>query len=842
VTTASAHPVVLLLAPGEDVPARLRALAPPAAPVLVALGDSGTAQDLRDVIVAAAGVGLAPTRVDTTDPATHGLPRVSLVVEFTPSGRPTPGGPGPRPAPGAAADPGSAVPGDGLGVGPGVGPAAVPGDGPAVHPQVVAALLEWAARREADLAAELQQAAGRAEAGDLATDRLARALADRDALAVELESARQAVDALTQDLTRLRRSGTYRVGNLLVRAAREPRRTPAVTRELVGMARRRWRARGARQTPGLDPGRAARIVVPAGTTGPSTPRGTATGPELLDRTTGALEAEAVTGPGPTVGGPTGAPVVVRPIRGSSRMLLAHRTLRPVPRVRPSVAAVVTDVTAMALEPYVDLVVLHPHDAPDLVRRTDPDLVLVETAATGPGQPWAYLGHPGMATRHRALVDALDAARAAGRPVALWGDTSTAEAAALLTVPGLVDVRLGVGNPVVDSQPHVPWDRGVPWHLFAPVGLVDPAAPAAPAGRAGRVHLLDWDLRTPWSARAATLAALADAGPVRVLVPAERVLEPGDLPAELRGVGVERVPWAGTAAAYRSTAIALASPFTGGGPPSMSLLEQLACGVRVVSGPRGGVPDGLADLVTWVGPLPGGRVLADALALGALTPDEQLDQARAVFAAHATPVRLAELTARLGVAADPLVGRRVHVLADAPDGLVDASLVDDVLAQRWRPTGVLLVDGGSPTAPSPARPAGGADGGGPHAYPDVALPVAEARSRFAAAGLPAWTAPAVDPTVLADATWAARWAPHARWGPWHLLDALATAEAAGGRADAVLPGPGPLTYQADLPAAPTLVRAVRLTGAPTVAQAWPDRALAGWARSGWAVLTGGGMVR
>jgi hypothetical protein len=420
-------------------------------------------------------------------------------------------------------------------------------------------------------------------------------------------------------------------------------------------------------------------------------------------------------------------------------------------------------------------------------------------------------------------------------VVLWGDATPAEAAALVTVPGLVDLRLGVGNPVVDSRPHLAWDRGVPWHLFAPVGFAAPAAldDSAAGDRTGRVHLLDWDQRTSWSARRATLDALAAAAPIRLLLPAERVSEPGDLPSEL-AQRAEPTPWTSTPAIYRTAAVALASPFSGSGPVSLSVLEQLACGVRVISGQHPELRAAVGPWITWVD-------LPDVPAAGALSPTEQLSQARAIFTAHATPVRLAELTRRLGVAADPLQDRQVLALADA-DGGVPAGFLDDVLAQQWRPAGVVLIaDAGRALASGRDQQAAASDGAQPGA--GAVLSVTEAVGRLTAAGVPAVVAPALDPELLADVAWAARWSPSARWRPSHVLDALATAEAASGRADAVVPGPGPLAYRSDVATAPALIRVACLPAGRTVDQVWPTNqtALAGWAAAGRSVLSGGGMV-
>ena len=64
-----------------------------------------------------------------------------------------------------------------------------------------------------------------------------------------------------------------------------------------------------------------------------------------------------------------------------------------PRIRPVVAGILTDSTASALAHDAVVNRVGPNDARLVVERTEPDIVLVETAALGPGRPWAHAGIP-----------------------------------------------------------------------------------------------------------------------------------------------------------------------------------------------------------------------------------------------------------------------------------------------------------------------------------------------------------------------------------------------------------------------------------------------------------------
>lgn len=87
---------------------------------------------------------------------------------------------------------------------------------------------------------------------------------------------------------------------------------------------------------------------------------------------------------------------------------------------------------------VHVIELMPHDAAIVLDTADVDLLLVDAAAGEPGGPWAYLGTPGVPDRERALLAAMEVARARGIPATLAGRS-----------PGLS--RLTWDNTVADAS-------------------------------------------------------------------------------------------------------------------------------------------------------------------------------------------------------------------------------------------------------------------------------------------------------------------------------------------------------------------------------------------------------
>jgi glucose-6-phosphate dehydrogenase assembly protein OpcA len=108
----------------------------------------------------------------------------------------------------------------------------------------------------------------------------------------------------------------------------------------------------------------------------------------------------------------------------SGLYLTHTAMAIGPRTVPVIAGMLTPETAAALrgpveQPRAVVNTLLPHDGEAIVTRTDPDVVLIESAALGAPGPWAYTTQGAYGSRDRAVVDILTAARAMGRPVVVW---------------------------------------------------------------------------------------------------------------------------------------------------------------------------------------------------------------------------------------------------------------------------------------------------------------------------------------------------------------------------------------------------------------------------------------
>ncbi|RCV54330.1 hypothetical protein [Marinitenerispora sediminis] len=395
-----------------------------------------------------------------------------------------------------------------------------------------------------------------------------------------------------------------------------------------------------------------------------------------------------------------------------------------------VAGVLSPEAHAAIEPYVRVVPLRPHDAQVVFDSIDADVVLVTASAASPGTPWAHVGDPAVADRTRALHWVVSAAASRGVPSVLVRDTPAPPA--LVTV-GFDHVHDG--------------DLGVPLHRFNPIAAEperEPAPVHVPA--AGR----------PRAAVTALLGTLAGRGLT------ERSPGWGALPETLRGL-------AGIVVADRALA-----------------RRALVCGTRalLLDTPRsegdGDLPDGvLRTAVADAGSLASGeaeRELSVLRTAGALTAEEVRAVLRAVFLADATPARLAEILGRVelapgaGGAALPLRHRRVALLAAPADDVASLALADDVLNQLHAPAEVVV--------PRAAEHFAGVERLRSHGVP---LRTAEAD----AVAEPAprdWAALA----RAAEAPWTALW--RGTRGSAFLADTLCAAECSG--ADAVGPAIAP----------------------------------------------------
>jgi hypothetical protein len=304
-----------------------------------------------------------------------------------------------------------------------------------------------------------------------------------------LRQAQARADRAERELDRTKRSAAYVVGDLFVRAAKDPRRLLMLPRDLW----RTWRLRRSR--------RAA-----------PKPAGHARTREVLD-----LDAAR---------------------------LLVPRIAAVAPGRGLSIAGAIASATARGWVPYAAVSPALPHEAAALVEAIDPDVVVIDTSAALPGQAWSHLGDPAAVDRLLAAGALDDAAHALGRPAVLLRMTSPAHTAYLDALARRCD--LVVDGP--GAARRSPWHPGV--DPLAEAVLPEAAAllitstPSAPTDEIARdaARSLRIDPALPpdvgWSrALAASTGLLAEpvtagllgAGldSVSALAAGRRVLAPGD---------------------------------------------------------------------------------------------------------------------------------------------------------------------------------------------------------------------------------------------------------------------------------------------------------------------------
>lgn len=306
----------------------------------------------------------------------------------------------------------------------------------------------------------------------------------------ELRQAQARADRAERELDRTKRSAAYVVGDLFVRAAKDPRRLLLLPRDLW----RTWRLRRSRRTAPKTPGQA--------------------------RTREVLDLDAA-------------------------RLLVPRIATVAPGRGLSIAGAIATATARGWSPYAAVSPALPHEAAALVEAIDPDVVVIDTSAALPGQAWSHLGDPAAVDRLLAAGALVDAAHALGRPAVLLRMTSPAHTAYLdalarrcdLVVDGPGAARRSAWHPGVDPLA----DAVLPQ---SPALLVT-ATPGEESDRVSRAaaRSLRIDPTIPddiaWSrALTASTGVLAETVPpgllgaglasVSALVAGRRVLGPGDL--------------------------------------------------------------------------------------------------------------------------------------------------------------------------------------------------------------------------------------------------------------------------------------------------------------------------
>jgi hypothetical protein len=448
----------------------------------------------------------------------------------------------------------------------------------------------------------------------------------------------------------------------------------------------------------------------------------------------------------------------------------------------------------------------------LVERTEPDILLVESAALEAGQPWAYASDAAGADRMVELVELVDRVHALGRAAVLIRDRQSSASAGLIPIESRFDVVLD-GEPAGSGDDC--WSRGVQLGLFHPIGAPDERDPRP-------LMLGGIDARDPLPSRRLAERAFAALGadevdirPLAGLVAADGAA-PG-LPAP-RG---EAVHWRETPELYRQRLVALARPFTA--PRRVrsiepTVLEQLASGVRVVSGPNQALAAAFGKNITFADePLATPRALAAARDAGPPTAAELWRLLRTLFERYASPVMLSRLTRQLPGVANPLAGRSVAVVIKLGRTSEHEAIVDSLIRQAHRPSEAILIrsDGGS--------------------WPDGA------QESLESAGIEVRTIEAHDSATWRDVAeavaspWLTRWPEGRPVGTYHLLDLVIGGEMSRGEGVAYQGG-NELRHVPGIALDGGIVRREVLSAAGAPLLLCDDGAMVDSTRDGWRLLS------
>lgn len=573
-----------------------------------------------------------------------------------------------------------------------------------------------------------------------------------------LREAQSRLSKVELNIKQLEQSTSFRVGRILVRAADNPLRgIIELPRQLYRLWRARRRVRG---------GSAWKIGRPARE--PSTPgQGEASADPLeLERTP------------------------------------AHRFLKysmkvVTPRDRLVIAGVLQAETAETLRADCDIVLLAPHDALAVLERTDPDIVLVETAASEPGTLWTYFGDPAAVERERRLFELISEAHAIGRPVALWRNSPVHRTTPLDDVALMCDLVLdGPGSLRAGSS----WHRGVSLGQHVPIAVQG-------ADRSGAVYVGGWNLRESLAHHLMLVRALRAAGQHGLRIhPDVSAARTETLPNDLSGYLGSPVHWRNRARVNASAEAAIAAPFSVSESVyglDMRILEQLAAGLRVVTGPNIEVIEALGGHVVIANEQDVEAVVEKALAAGPLDSTARWAALRTLFAEQATPVMLAHLVKRLGLDTNPLSARAVSVLARLDEPVAVEELIGSIARQRHLPDELIVAVGQAGKLED-------------RSFAELEALGVGVRIVLSNAGWP-------ELAVLARSRWVIAWA-GGLWDAERLLDLAIGAECS--HADAVGLVPGEVfAFVSYLPFAGALVRREKLASEREVSgtlESWASR--------------------
>jgi hypothetical protein len=380
-----------------------------------------------------------------------------------------------------------------------------------------------------------------------------------------------------------------------------------------------------------------------------------------------------------------------------RLFVAYSGVAIGARTTPVILGIVTDATAGSFAPDATVNRVTPNDALLVLERCEPDLVLVEAAACAPSHPWAFAGGGASVDRARVLLDLVDRARASGRPAVLIRDVRSAAHVGLVALEDRFDLVVDADHGP-DGEPS--WSRGVQLARFNPLGgrSMREDGPLFIGGLDPHARLRERSLLT------STLTAASDHA-LDICLDADAPPGWDEIPAELRESVSGRIAWEDLPSRYRRTSLVIANPFAPRGPArtvDVRTLEQLACGVRILSG-RNDALDTLAGAHVTATPEDGDPAQALATALQTGVPDHAAMRRllRALFLDHASSIKLARLIRALALDARPATNRSSTALVSLGADADIPRFVESILDQVQPPTAVLLALGDGATWPGTA---------------------------------------------------------------------------------------------------------------------------------------------
>lgn len=618
-----------------------------------------------------------------------------------------------------------------------------------------------AVRRRDELERWTEQARAQAEQARVDAE---AAKTDAQLARVETEAARGEADELRREAARLSAeldrtssSTSFLLGRTFVEAARHPSSAPRLPLDLVRLWRRRGLSADHSKIP-APPKRSRSSTVPA----PVEPAGSQPGAVSVEGT------------------------------DETRRFVAHVAFEMRPRLRPVVAGILTDSTANALAHDAVVNPVGPNDARLVIERTEPDIVLVETAALGPGRPWAHAGDPAATDRTARVLELIDQARALGKVAVLIRDARQPAAAGLIPLESRFDLVLDAHG----APGHNPgWSRGVQLARFNPIGARasrDPR-PLFVGGLSPRAPRATLSFATEVIATVAELGLEVQADPDAPTDDAVPTTGEGG------AVGAGWLPWRDAPTVYRARAVGVANPITVRDSVTViepRILEQLACGMGIVSGPNLALAAAFGAYVRFVHePAEAAAAVREAISEEARSADETRALMRALFERHATPVMLTVITRQFPSVPDPRATRSVTAVVGA--GSIDrARLIESLTHQAHRPAEALLT--GPDQWSAAERDALEAA--------DIATRVLESNGTETS-----WSAIA----SIATAQWLTAWPVDRPVGPCYLLDLAGGAEMS--QADVVGYGPQPLGHADGVDLGAAIVRrefaTTRLAGRP-----------------------------